>query len=103
VAASYLCQQGYTILQQNWRRRECEIDLVARKDRGVYFVEVKYRATDQAGSGLEYIRPQKLQQMAYAARRWVAEYGWTGDYALSAVAVSGRDFVVSDFIECLEL
>lgn len=102
VAAVYLERLGYDILDCNWRRRTCEIDLVARKDATVHLVEVKYRQTDIAGSGLEYITAKKLQQMAYAAQRWVAENNWHGEYVLSAVEVSGEVFEVTEFISCID-
>jgi len=102
VAAQYLERQGYTILDQNWRRRTCEIDLVAKKGTTIHLVEVKYRQTNIAGSGLEYITTAKLRQMAYSAERWVAENDWQGEYVLSAVEVSGETFEVTEFIESID-
>ena len=103
AAADYLQRRGYNILDQNWRRRECEIDIVARKDGCIYFVEVKFRMTDDAGSGLEYIGPQKLRQMVYAAERWVAERLWNQEYTLAAIEVSGPGYEVTEFIDRIEL
>ena len=103
VAAKHIESLGYRVLDRNWRRRQCEIDIVARKGAVVYLVEVKYRQTDVAGSGLEYITGQKLRQMAYAAERWVVENNWRGEYALAAIEVSGEDFEVTSFIESIEL
>jgi hypothetical protein len=37
--------------------------------------------------------------MGYAARRWVAEHGWRGEYTLAAVEVSGAQYEVTAFIE----
>lgn len=102
VACRYLIEQAYQIIDCNWRRRECEIDIVARKDAAMHFVEVKYRQTDVAGSGLEYITSQKLRQMGYAARRWVAENNWHGEYTLAAIEVSGESFEVTEFIESID-
>jgi putative endonuclease len=102
AAASYLETQGYRIIKRNWRRRDCEIDIIAHKGRTMHFVEVKYRMTDVAGSGLEYITAAKLRQMAYAARRWVGEYAWRGEYVLSAVEVAGEDYGVTAFIDCID-
>lgn len=101
AAANYLLGRGYEIIDQNWRRRSCEIDIVARKNGVVYFVEVKYRINDKQGSGLEYITPAKLKQMTFAANMWVAENNWNGDYQLAAIEVSGSDYAISDFIDSL--
>ncbi len=102
VAADYLERQGYRIIRRNWRQRDCEIDIIAYKQRVMYFVEVKYRMTDIAGSGLDYITGQKLRQMAYAANRWVAAYAWRGEYLLAAVEVSGETFEVTAFVDAIE-
>jgi putative endonuclease len=102
AAAEYLERLGYILIDRNWRRRQCEIDLVVQKSSVVYLVEVKYRQSDSAGSGLEYITSKKLQQMSYAAERWVAENDWSGEYVLAAVELSGDGFEVTEFIDCIE-
>lgn len=98
AAAEYLQIQRYKILDQNWRTRWCEIDIVAQKKKVVYFVEVKYRHSEKWGSGLEYITPKKLEQMAFAAEFWVSSNKWGGDYCLSAIEVTGSDVQVSQFL-----
>ncbi len=63
AAATYLEMRGYRIVESNWRRPRCEIDIIAEKDGTVYFVEVKYRRNDDQGGGLEAITTTKLKQM----------------------------------------
>lgn len=99
AVADYLKKQGYKVLQQNWRTRWCEIDIVAQKGGAVYFVEVKFRKTDLQGDGLDYITPKKLQQMAFAAELWVSNNNWPGEYNLAAASVSGTGFKVANFVE----
>ena len=45
-ASSYLEREGYSILQRNWRKGHDEIDIVARKNDVIVFVEVKSRTSD---------------------------------------------------------
>jgi uncharacterized protein (TIGR00252 family) len=99
AAAQYLLRLGYEILQQNWRTRWCEIDIIARKKDWVYFVEVKFRRNNNWGGGLEYITSKKLQQMEFAAQMWVNAHHWPGQYTVSAVEVSGDQFAVSAWLE----
>lgn len=68
VAANYLRQEGFTVLERNWKTKACEIDIVARRDDTLYFVEVKHRTNDRQGGGLAAITAKKLQQMKLAAR-----------------------------------
>lgn len=98
AAIEYLRLAGYKILERNWRTRYCEIDIIAQKGKTIHFVEVKYRRRDTQGSGLEYITPHKLRQMQFAAELWVSQYDWAGDYQLSALEVSGPEFVITDFL-----
>jgi uncharacterized protein (TIGR00252 family) len=102
AAAEYLKRLGYEILDQNWRTRRCEIDIVARHKNTVYFVEVKYRQQSSQGSGLDYITPSKLRQMSFAAKMWLAQHNHTGEIALSAIEVSGPEYEVTDFIEIID-
>lgn len=101
AAADYLRSKKFKILDQNWRTRWCEIDIVAQKKKTMHFVEVKYRKSADWGSGLEYITPKKLEQMKFAAEFWVADNSWKHSYTLSAIEVTGSDYQVSSFLESL--
>ncbi len=98
VVATHLISRGYTIIALNWRTRWCEIDIVARKDAVIYFVEVKYRRNDHNGTGIDYITPTKLKQMAFAANIWVKSNAFAGSYELAAIEVSGVNFAINRFI-----
>lgn len=87
-----LKSQGYKILDRNWKTKVCEIDIVAKRDEILYFVEVKYRANLSQGGGWEYITPRKLNQLRFAARHWNQKYGWDGDYRIVGAEVSGSNF-----------
>lgn len=96
AVVEYLKSHGHKILEQNWRTRWCEIDIVSECGRSVYFTEVKYRNNNRHGSGLDYITPRKLQQMHLAAEVWLSHKTKLGlDYHLSAAEVSGPDFEVT--------
>lgn len=99
-AAKYLKQNDYIIRELNWSTPSCEIDIVAEKNKTVYFVEVKYRKTDDQGRGLDYITPSKLRQMQFAATAWCLENDFDGDYELSAIEMTA-DYKVTEFIESL--
>lgn len=99
AASNYLAMRGYQIIERNWRTARCEVDIIAKKDEVVYLVEVKYRASDRQGGGLEYITPSKLKQMKFVAEMWVAETEWIGDYQLAAIELGGPDYSVMQFID----
>jgi Holliday junction resolvase-like predicted endonuclease len=86
--AEDLARRGFCIVDRNWRTRWCEVDIIAKKDGVVWFVEVKYRSTTKFGDGLDYIGPKKLRHMQRAAELWVTIQDFGGEYTLGAIAVS---------------
>lgn len=99
VVATYLQQQNYRIIDQNWRSRWCEIDIIARRQNLFYFVEVKYRQNSNFGVGIDYITPRKLQQMQFAAEFWLAaNYTEAAESRLAAAEVSGAEFTITAWL-----
>lgn len=72
-AARYLRAQGYRILEQNYRCRLGEIDLVAQQGKDLVFIEVKARSSDQFGLPIEAITRSKQQRLAKIAACYLAE------------------------------
>lgn len=91
TAVVFLRGIGFEVIEQNWRSRWCEIDIIACKRNCIYFVEVKYRGRSDWGTGLDYITTRKLQQMHFAAEFWRA--GCTvkkwRSYQLAAIELTG--------------
>ena len=44
-ATEYLIDNGYSILERNFRNKTGEIDIIAKNDNLIVFVEVKYRSS----------------------------------------------------------
>ncbi|MNI14357.1 hypothetical protein D3C73_676170 [compost metagenome] len=65
IAADYLIQQGYKVLERNWRCRSGEIDIVAETGHTVVIVEVRSRRKNSFtfGSPLESITSRKIKQV----------------------------------------
>jgi putative endonuclease len=99
AARAYLEMRGFKILEQNWRRPRCEIDIIAMKENVVHLVEVKYRKDDNQGGGIEAIDNDKLKKMRLGAWVWVDENKYRGQYMLSAIEITGPKFSVIGFIE----
>jgi Holliday junction resolvase-like predicted endonuclease len=101
AVAEGLRKHGFKILNRNWKTRVCEIDIVAAKQKVVYFVEVKFRSGIAQGSGLDYIGPQKLKRLHFAAQVWVQNFKWDGDYRLLGASVisDGGNFKLEELVE----
>jgi putative endonuclease len=73
LVAAWYVQAGYEILEQNWRRREGELDLILGRGRMVVFCEVKTRTSNRFGAPVEAITRTKQQRIRLLAARWLGE------------------------------
>ena len=87
-ALGWLTARGWDIEAHRFRAGRHDIDLVARRDRLVAFVEVKTRASLAQGDPVTSIGWRKLRSLAWAAECWRARFGRPGDrYRFDVAAV----------------
>ncbi len=67
LAAEYLAKQGVVIMEQNYRIRQGEIDLIGQDGEDLIFVEVKYRSNKGTGDPAEAVTPDKQRHIRQAA------------------------------------
>lgn len=67
-AAQFLTENGYQILQRNFRCRLGEIDLIAKEEGYLCFIEVKYRSGTSRGFPAEAITPNKIMRITRTAQ-----------------------------------
>lgn len=77
-AGAYLQEQGYEILEYNYRCRAGEIDIVAREGDYLVFCEVKYRKDDKKGTPLEAVTQKKQRTISRCAMFYIMERGLKG-------------------------
>ncbi len=66
-AAKFLEAHGYEIVARNFRIRSAEIDIIARSDDVIIFVEVKARSNDRHGLPAEAVTVRKQRKIIEAA------------------------------------
>jgi putative endonuclease len=71
IAVKYLQKKGYEILEQNFRTKMGEIDIIARQNERVIFVEVKRRSSGRFGKGYEAVGWHKQQQIIKVAHYYI--------------------------------
>lgn len=74
LVAKYLRTRKYEIVASQYRCRMGEIDLIARKDGVLCFVEVKTRSETEHGLPREFVSPRKQQRIRTAAAQYLAYY-----------------------------
>lgn len=75
IAASYLLERGYAIVERNYRNLLGELDIIAEKDNVIVYIEIKYRASKQCGDPLEAVDYHKQRRISRIAACHYAEYG----------------------------
>lgn len=90
-------QRGYEVVARNWRCRQGELDLVARRGGTVVFCEVKTRSSPAFGVPAEAVTRPKQLRIRRLATAWLAECG--AGYAELRFDVAG---VAGNQVEVLE-
>lgn len=71
IAANYLMEKGYEILECNWRNIHKEIDIIARDGKFLVIVEVKTRQTDEYGNPDIAVTRKKQRMLIAAANAYI--------------------------------
>lgn len=92
LACDYLKKIGYQIIQRNYLIRGGEIDIIAKDEEYLVFIEVKARWSHEYGLPVESVTPWKIRHLLKAVRFYLQKINWgNGPYRL--------DFVSVDFAE----
>jgi putative endonuclease len=82
VAAEFLTKHGFTVLDRNYLKKWGELDMVAKKDNVIHFIEVKSVSRKTSDwvthetSGYkpeENVHPQKLKRLARTMQTYLLE------------------------------
>jgi len=88
VAMAYLTSCGWHIEAHRFELRQHDVDLVARRDGLVAFIEVKTRGSAGWGTPAESVGWRKRRRIARVAEVWRDRYGRPGDvYRFDVVEV----------------
>lgn len=74
LAVAFLQSRGFCILARNWRIRLGEIDIIAKRDNRIHFIEVKTRRTSTYGYPEEAVTPAKVRVIARVGEAWLLGY-----------------------------
>ena len=73
IAINYLIENGYIILEKNYRYLKAEVDIIAKKNNVLAAVEVKTRSTDHFGNPQDFVSPKKIKLLLSAIDYYVNE------------------------------
>ncbi|MEO5563320.1 MAG: YraN family protein [Chitinophagaceae bacterium] len=94
LAAGWLVRNGYEILHRNWRYSHYEIDIIAKKDKVLCFVEVKCRTASSIGFPEDSVTKRKFKNLQRAADQFLylnPGYKWIQYHVLSITLHKNRE------------
>lgn len=86
-AAEFLQNKGFEIVARNYRYKHAEIDLIARKENWLVFVEVKTRSSSSFGEPEAFVDLKKATKIFEGAEQYMIENNWNGNIRFDIVSV----------------
>ncbi len=113
IAAKYLENKGYSILECNYWRKWGELDIVTKKGEIVHFVEVKtvshetkadlkYSVSCETWRPEEQVHRFKLGQIYKALETWISENNYEGEWQIDVIAVRVVPHETYATVKCIE-
>ena len=100
MVVDYLETSGHEIVARNYKTKLFEVDIISKKDKALYFTEVKYRGGSDFGAGLDFIDKKKQEKMRLAVAGFLATHPEYADFIPTlAVAAVGKDFKLEEWFE----
>lgn len=86
-AELYLKEKGFEIVERNWRFKKLEVDLIAKDNKELVFIEVKARGTDYFGDPESFVSKKKQKNLIAAANNYITETNFNGETRFDVVAI----------------
>lgn len=90
LAVALLEQSGLVIVERNWRYKRAEIDIIARENGVLVFVEVKTRAYSAFGLPEGMVDQRKRKLLIDAAMAYMRSVGHEWEIRFDIVSVLGE-------------
>ncbi len=87
IAKDFLQKKKYKIIEQNFKTKYGEIDLVCRQSKKLIIVEVRTKIGDSFGSPEESLTKKKLRKLRFNAESYAAKEKWQGETRIDAICI----------------
>jgi putative endonuclease len=102
LAAEFLVEKGFEILERNYRHKHAEIDLIVQREDWVLFIEVKTRTSTAFGEPEDFVDDRKINKIFEAAEEWIYSTDWHGHIRFDIVSVKlGAEPVIEHFEDAI--
>lgn len=87
LAVDFLVNHKYKILETNWRYRKSEIDIIAKKNDVLVFIEVKSRSDDNYGRPESFVSDRKKVLMIDAANIYMEKINHDWEIRFDVISI----------------
>jgi len=87
LAADFLVNRGFDILERNYRYKRAEIDIIGQKDNLLVFFEVKYRKNNSFGNPEDFVTGRKIELIQMASENYIEEIQWKGNIRFDIIGI----------------
>jgi len=99
IAAKHLTEKGYQILEQNWRHKRAEVDLICKLGDKLVFVEVKTLTSNAFGYPENSVGAKKERMLSEAADEYVHQTNHQQEVRFDIVAITLQPQVAIEHFE----
>lgn len=96
LAVDFLMENGYEIVERNYRFNKAEVDVIAQKEEVLAIVEVKTRSTIDFGNPQDFVKPKQIQRLVKAVDEYVQVNGLDVEVRFDIIAIvkEGKGFKI---------
>lgn len=87
LAVDFISQQGAQVLERNFRWSRAEIDIIAKVDGKLHFIEVKTRHWQDLDAATDALTPKQQDRIMTASSRFMDDNKYTGDFQYDIIVV----------------
>lgn len=102
LACQFLEKKGFKLLERNFHCRFGEIDLIMQHNDSIVFVEVRYRRSNNFGSGAESVTANKQTKLIKTASAYLQQHAKLSKYPARFDVVSITGSVETNNINNIE-
>ena len=92
LAVKYLQENGYTILERNYRYKHFEIDIIAKINNCLHFIEVKYRKTNKFGYPEDFVTENQKERIKQAATEYIYNTRWENKISFDTLSIENQQY-----------
>lgn len=90
-ASELLSKKGYKIIETNYRFKKAEIDIIAKNDLFLVFIEVKTRKNNNFGNPEEFVSERKIELFQETAEHYMLDNKINLNLRFDIISVIGNE------------